>query len=430
MSAKPRVFLSSTIYDFADLRSALKFWFEELAFDVDASEFNDFQKPVDVNSYAACLAAIDAASYFVLLIGSRAGGWYDATSKTTITMQEYRHAYERARRGDLKLLIFARRAVWDVREDRDALGRLIKEEYAKEHALSPDDIEKIRFHSSRVVENAGLVFAFLSEVARNAEMKEASVGGAPFPPANWIHRFDSFRDIVSALRVELGGGHGLRRVALAANLRSELVENLRQLLQRNPKDGSVTPAYEWAAPARSQFRGGPLDYSSIQGKRLMWLSLFAVTGCSSASRLTSQFLDEALVSGEFLEFDHAAATYVVGPLQSALLQARLEILRLQDQEPQFSLAQRRLMLERFRPLKDVVAETVVDNADLVAAMSLHDRQSNLVSLMRAIVRALDGESVAWDKVSLRPVTPFAEEAVQIDRETPSGSDVDGWVKLQ
>ena len=38
-----RVFLLSTIYDFADLRSSLKFWIEELGYVVDASECNDFQ---------------------------------------------------------------------------------------------------------------------------------------------------------------------------------------------------------------------------------------------------------------------------------------------------------------------------------------------------------------------------------------------------
>lgn len=39
---KPVVFISSTIYDFRDLRSALKFWLEEFGYEVMASEWNDF----------------------------------------------------------------------------------------------------------------------------------------------------------------------------------------------------------------------------------------------------------------------------------------------------------------------------------------------------------------------------------------------------
>ena len=47
---KPRVFVSSTIYDFKDLRSALKFWLEELGLEVLMSEFNDFFRQPEQDS--------------------------------------------------------------------------------------------------------------------------------------------------------------------------------------------------------------------------------------------------------------------------------------------------------------------------------------------------------------------------------------------
>jgi hypothetical protein len=48
---KPRIFISSTIHDLKDLRSALAYWLEEFGFDVILSDQNDFpQKPV-MNSY-------------------------------------------------------------------------------------------------------------------------------------------------------------------------------------------------------------------------------------------------------------------------------------------------------------------------------------------------------------------------------------------
>jgi hypothetical protein len=61
----PTFFLSSTIYDFKDLRSALKHYLEEQGCSVLASEYNDLPKPLDVHSYDACLNAIMAADYFV-----------------------------------------------------------------------------------------------------------------------------------------------------------------------------------------------------------------------------------------------------------------------------------------------------------------------------------------------------------------------------
>jgi len=63
----PTFFLSSTIYDFRDLRSAVKFYLEELGCRVLASEYNDFLKPLDRHSYEACLKAIEQTDYFVLV---------------------------------------------------------------------------------------------------------------------------------------------------------------------------------------------------------------------------------------------------------------------------------------------------------------------------------------------------------------------------
>src|SRR5689334_2746801 len=91
---KPTIFISSTIYDFGDLRSALKYWLEQLGYEVMLSEFNDFTKPLDENSYTACLKAIESASHFILLIGARTGGIYDAAEKVSITRMEYRAAYD------------------------------------------------------------------------------------------------------------------------------------------------------------------------------------------------------------------------------------------------------------------------------------------------------------------------------------------------
>ena len=47
---QPTVFVSSTIYDFADMRSALKYWLGEMGFRAQLSEYNDFQKNLNNNS--------------------------------------------------------------------------------------------------------------------------------------------------------------------------------------------------------------------------------------------------------------------------------------------------------------------------------------------------------------------------------------------
>src|SRR6202041_2404207 len=110
---RPTIFISSTIYDFRDMRSAIKEHLESNGCRVLASEFNDFTKPLDKHSYEACLAAIEQADFFLLLIGTRVGGWYDKTKRVSITQQEYRTAYSLAKSDRLRLLSFVRAEVWD-----------------------------------------------------------------------------------------------------------------------------------------------------------------------------------------------------------------------------------------------------------------------------------------------------------------------------
>ena len=65
---KSKIFIISTIYDFQDLRSDLKYWFQEYGYEAQLSEYNDFQKDLSINSYDACLNAIENCNYYILLI--------------------------------------------------------------------------------------------------------------------------------------------------------------------------------------------------------------------------------------------------------------------------------------------------------------------------------------------------------------------------
>lgn len=102
---KPIIFISSTIYDFADLRSSMKYWLDEMGFATQLSEYNDFIKDTTQNSYDACIDAVRQCDYFVLLIGSRRGGMYPGEN-ISITRKEYRTAYQLAKEGKIKKLLY------------------------------------------------------------------------------------------------------------------------------------------------------------------------------------------------------------------------------------------------------------------------------------------------------------------------------------
>ena len=148
---KPRVFISSTIYDFKDLRSALKYFLEENSFEVVTSENVDFPNTNKNNSYQACLDAIETCDYFVLLIGARVGGTYryktdKKTETITITRAEYRKAYELFKQEKIKIINFIRKEIYDVKEDRKGLEKVVLD-----FALQDGDRKNIAEHESKII---------------------------------------------------------------------------------------------------------------------------------------------------------------------------------------------------------------------------------------------------------------------------------------
>ncbi len=227
---KPSIFISSTIFDFADMRSSLKYYLERLGYTVNMSEFNDFQHDLDKNSYDACFKTVENSDYFILLIGSRAGGLYSKASNATITQMEYRAAYEKAKQGKTRILAFVRKDVWTIIEERGDLARHLKGQLLEEKEITEVAADKIPKLSSKFATDAGLISAFIAEVCRKDEMKAAAKGEGELPVANWVHQFATFGDIVACLRVQFNIGDVLERKKVIDGLADELLSNLATML--------------------------------------------------------------------------------------------------------------------------------------------------------------------------------------------------------
>jgi hypothetical protein len=233
----PTFFLSSTIYDFRDLRSALKFYLEEQGSTVLASEYNDFLKPLDSHSYEACLRAIERADYYVLLIGSRVGGWYDPAQRVSITQQEYRRAYELQKAGKLKILTFVRAEVWRLREERKELAA-----YLASLPYSDAEKRKLEAYPSKFSEDAEFINAFINEVGRNSDTAAALRAGTPLPTGNWIHVFRGFREVIATVQAQMFSGIPVAEAALRRLLQSEILDIARRCIPRKPK-GMLSPRH-------------------------------------------------------------------------------------------------------------------------------------------------------------------------------------------
>jgi hypothetical protein len=427
MSEKPTIFISSTIFDFADMRSALKYWLEEVGYSVSLSESTDFSKPLDKNSYEACLEAISQAQYFILLIGGRVGGLYDAAQRVSITRMEYRTAYELVKQGRMKMLIFIRQSIWTIKEDRKLLTKLLRDEYKQHYELPDEAISALANHQSTFVNDADAIFSFIDEVARKDEMKAAMSGRGDLPVANWIHPFSTFRDIVDALRVGFRIAQPLEVKVAKENLRQEAMLNFAGML--SVTNGRIRRATAWAAPARSQYVGSPSDTSEYSAEQIKLLFMYAFLRSHAGRDLATHALNRAIDTGVFLEFNSETGEFAPTKFHTALVTLRENIARLTFLIREFRKDSATL-LSTLDPLfrgKKRDALVRVNNFQLINVFGLHDAQENVMQILEAMLAALAGDETRLDALRLNPTSPIAEEAEKLAKERVSVDQVKAWL---
>jgi len=419
-SDRPRVFISSTIHDFRDLRSALKYWLEGLDLQVMLSEVNDFAKSGDDNSYEACLKAIERCDYFVLLVGARVGGLYDSAKKISITRMEYRRAYDCLQKGTLKIFAFVRNEIWIIREDRKALERLLQEDQALTTEKSRDAILN---HGSRIINDAAATFSFLDEIRRSEEMKHAILSGTGFPKGNWIHPFETFADIAGALEQGLNLTGNRRKRGLSVGLMRELQVNMQTLLSKHERN-VVLDERVALFTARSLRISKRFDESSVLELQEVNTLLVALLGAGGTQRsMQTRFLDEALRTGEFLEYDSGTNEYGVGPIQKSLLDLGSAMESFRNAPPTEDA--RRKLFDKYVRKGDRTAPVSVMNGELVGIYMYFLKYDALVRAMLSTYRILIG---------IPPLNTFDEkgrlrEAMDVPlHEKPSLDEVDAWMR--
>lgn len=284
---KPTFFISSTIYDFKDLRSCIKWWLEEFGYRVNASEYNDFYKPLDDNSYESCLRAIDKSDYFILLIGERLGGMYH--DDISITQMEYRYAYQRMLEGKIKLINFVRQ---DTLTKMDDYKERIRGKSIELKNLDKESKEKHIIH------------LFIQDVRRVDDMKNGLK-----PKNNWLHQFNGFPEIQYAIKGELDDRIGLGYKTKRFIIAEELVTNLKTYLKKDPEYGLLPNGFV----SRKLFSDFKLDLDNpvieLTREQQVNLAIFYISFWQSRKMRTSR-IENIYNDGFFLEYDIETNDYV------------------------------------------------------------------------------------------------------------------------
>jgi hypothetical protein len=406
---RPRVFISSTIADFHDLREALKFWLEERGYEVLLSEHNDFPVRPDTGSFEACFEAVRQCDHYVLLIGRNRGSWLDQANQLTVTRKEYQVAYESfAANGRPTIATFARNEVMNVLAERRSSGAT-----GGESTLEDPDFTE----------------GFIQEVRREEEAGRAVAGQGDYPRGNWLGTFGNFRELIDGLLVPLGVRGPLLREAILQNLRHELEQNLSRILSKHndqPFFGQMAiHSIRRSIELTPETVNGQITLARDQVRDIsMYLTMFAL----APDTLLQESLEQAIQSGALLKYDPVSKSYAPTPLLRKLHQLRDRIALYDRRAANISEQQRAWMEQWYAARASSSASCNVAGSDLMLAYAVYDVQMDIVRLFVHLIRILRGLAAEDGEVRLRPLSPVAEWVEDIEREQATPEDIDRWFR--
>ena len=383
MNNTPKVFISSTVYDFKDIRSALKFYLEEHGYIVYTSESSDFKVDVKVHSYEACLNLIDECDYFILLIGSRVGGWYDKENKISITRQEYRHAYQLHQQGGLQILSFVRNEVWQLKETRNELTRYLE----NINSFDKDLIADIVNAPTKFANDAQFVSDFIQEVGKNAETRIAMQDKALLPTGNWIRLFDSFKDIIDSLK-ELIKINDLDYKLNLEILKNELqAYNLQvnEILRNYPNALYVTlnNLLNNAKKSESPYGEFILDKDDWE----TFIPIFWYTSVIHYIPIDVQVINQILTSKTFFNFNSQNQSFTKSPIYENLLELKKGIYTFNNQN--FDISEVIQLTNEMKRKFKIYGNYRINTTDLTKVVSRAGIISNIFNLTYSINNSIE-----------------------------------------
>jgi hypothetical protein len=423
MENKPTIFIASTVYDFADLRSALKPWLEEQGYEVLLSDTNDFPVNRSQSSYQACLDAISRCNYFILLIGSRVGGLFDAQNQISITRQEYREAYKLAQQGKLKMVTFVRKIVWDYKHSQKELETFLRQEFCIRKEVTEDDIKKIMNRPSDFANQATVTMSFIDEVAKVGEMKNAiSNQGGAVPTANWLHIFSTFQEIVDCLKIEFAVDD-TKRKRLIYLLEKEICENLSEILIWDEKKKQVLELCSDGDILRDKMQGNSKSISDMDAEELAdrffnnWIYSY------TCNKMSTRYISQSIDSGLFLKYEKEHGRYEQTKLSHALWLLGKEIHFLQ----QLMENPGKDIYKKYYEMKVHGNQQIqILNKDLGILLSISDRRYNIIHLSKAILRDINGNADILEQFIPKPFSPFKDVEEDRQKECPDEKQIRTW----
>ena len=407
---KIRVFVSSTIRDFGDLRSAIRHWLTELGFEVLLSEYNDFDRTPDAGTFRSCFEAISTCDYFLLLIGDHVGS--DFSSGVSVTRKEFQVAKGLAEEGRIIIVPCVRQLVKEAMIlDDEAAARLVF--HVRDGAVEPSLIHLL----TRIRE-------FITEVeSTKVDHKLDSDNGRL-----WFYKFQGMTEIAASLKYTVGAHRNLRRHALLANLRLELEANLATLIE-NRKTWPRSPQRSARIlRARLQLTNDRAFETIRLSREDAGLLLDFQLELGRSANIRDHSIREAIQSGEFLTFDRTAQRFEGSDqlLAMQLLIEEHERLRLFDESlkiPPMSEELGKVLNQYMVKSRAVEALGML----VIGCLAMHGRVENILRLSVALLEWIVGDNESIEMPNLIPTAIDQKTVEDLKAERPPVDLLYRWI---
>jgi hypothetical protein len=144
------------------------------------------------------------------------------------------------------------------------------------------------------------------------------------------------------------------------------------------------------------------------------------------NKLSSRFIDEALSSGHFLEYDNNKNAYKPSILSERLFQLRDKIEHVQTMI-KGSGQITNYLLAKYSSLADLEKDISIPNQDIIIPMSISNCQEDIVNLSIGIYKALEGNESFLDTIQLNPLSPLPLDTEKLKNELVTREEIIEWL---
>lgn len=218
-----------------------------------------------------------------------------------------------------------------------------------------------------------------------------------------------------------------KRFTVIENLKKELFSNISLLMMKTDKAALLNT--DAAKKAKSYYKGGYEDSSNIPYDAIAPLVLFFIPSSSGSWELSTEFIMEALKSGELVTFDAASNTHSLSPVHQNLLKLVKEIKRFKHAADLTDTREDKFREKYVQVIRAKQPIITIKNTDLISTFANYNTQMNIVALSKAIIDALEGNNNSLSNLQLLPASPLEEEKKQMEKEIVSEQDVRNYFNM-